>query len=305
MGCALFSMSKTRTLSCCTLPLIWAALSFPFINGSFITSNAGNCSSNEFWYEPIRDCVPLGKRSFESVPPYGMACPLNENWYWSSQLSVCLPASPLPDVSSSGSASCPSHHTWDTTASRCIQSATACGTTEFWFSEKATCLARRASSPASTRCPSGWYWSTELTSCAPANPEARSSLTCGKDSIWSPSTLICQRAATPSRRSPSKPSPSSGQASRRRSLKSRSVSLCPAGLDACPILRAGDLSDYECVDPIYDLQHCGGCSMDGRGDDCMAIKGVWNVECIRARCSVLTCRPGYVPSINRRTCVKL
>lgn len=155
------------------------------------------------------------------------------------------------------------------------------------FSEKATCLARRASSPPSTRCPSGWYWSTQLTSCAPANPEAqaRSSLTCGKDSIWSPSTLMCQRAATPSRRSPSKPSPSSGQSSHRRSLKSRSISLCPAGLYACPILRAGDFSDYECVDPIYDLQHCGGCSMDGRGEDCTAIEGVWNVECIRARCS--------------------
>jgi len=311
MGCALFSMSKTQTLSY-ALP-IWVALLFPFVNGSLITSNAGNCSSNEFWYAPIRDCVPLGKRSFESVSPHGVACPSNENWYWSSQLSVCLPASPVPDVSSLGSMSCPSHYTWDATTSRCIQvgktvqPATACGTTEFWFPEKATCLARRTTSPPSTRCPSGWYWSAQLTSCAPASPEARalSSLTCGDDSIWSPSTLMCQRAATPSRRSPSKPSPSSGQLSRRHSLKSRSLSLCPTGLDACPILMAGDLSDYECVDPLYDLQHCGGCSLDGRGEDCTAIQGVWNVECIRARCSVMTCMAGYVPSINRRICVKL
>ena len=158
------------------------------------------------------------------------------------------------------------------------------------FSEKATCLSRRDSDPPSTmRCPSGWYWDAQLISCMPTNPEALSSLTCGSGFVWSPSTLICQRAPSPSRRSlPStrpSPSPSPGQPSRRRSLKSRSISMCPTGLDACPILRAGDLSDYECVDPKYDLQHCGGCSVDGRGEDCTMIKGVWNVECIRARCS--------------------
>ncbi|KAI9572957.1 hypothetical protein HD554DRAFT_2064322 [Boletus coccyginus] len=131
-------------------------------------------------------------------------------------------------------------------------------------------------------------------SCAPANPEALSSLTCGNDAVWSPSTLICQRDTSPSRRSSSStpsrralPSPSPGQGSRRNHLKSRSISLCPGRLDACPILVAGDLSDYECVDPEYDLQHCGGCSMDSRGEDCTAIKRVRNVECIGARCSGL------------------
>ncbi|KAH0838310.1 hypothetical protein J3R83DRAFT_6587, partial [Lanmaoa asiatica] len=54
-----------------------------------------------------------------------------------------------------------------------------------------------------------------------------------------------------------------------------------------------------------DLQHCGGCSADGRGEDCTSIEGVWNVECIQARCSVLTCTAGYTPSIDQRTCVKL
>ncbi|KAF8560365.1 hypothetical protein OG21DRAFT_59878 [Imleria badia] len=316
MSCAFSSMSNTQTLLC-TILVIWAALSFPFVNGSFIMSNAGNCSSNEFWYEPIRNCVPFGKPSFGSVPPDGIACPLEGSWYWSSQLSACLPAS--PDVATLGSVSCPSDYTWDPTTSTCIQvehtrrSAT-CGTTEFWFPEKATCLARRGFKlPSTTRCPSGWYWNTELMSCAPANPEALSSLTCRSGFVWSPSTLICQRAPSPSRRTPSSapsrrsspPSPSPGQPSRRHSLKSRNVSLCPTGLDACPILRAGDMSDYECVDPKYDLQHCGGCSVDGRGEDCTSIKGVWNVECIRVRCFVLTCTGGYVPSIDQRTCVKL
>ncbi|KAF8140252.1 hypothetical protein EV363DRAFT_1153607, partial [Boletus edulis] len=54
-----------------------------------------------------------------------------------------------------------------------------------------------------------------------------------------------------------------------------------------------------------DLQHCGGCSVDGRGEDCTTIKGVWNVECFEACSSVLTCTAGYVPSIDRRTCVRL
>ncbi|KAN0100628.1 hypothetical protein V8E55_000612 [Tylopilus felleus] len=305
-------MSKTSSLFC-TLPVIWAVLSFPFVNGSFITSNAGNCSSYEFWYKPMRDCVPLHKRSFDGTPPYGIACPLEGHWYWSNELSACLPASPVAALSPSDPVSCPSHYAWDTATSRCIQvehvqRSAACGTTEFWFPERATCLVRRDASPSSTpRCPSGWYWSTQLRSCAPANPEALSStLTCGRDSVWSPSALICQRAASPSRRSLSgTPSPSPRPSVHRQGLKSRSASLCPTGLDACPILMAGDLSDYECVDPKYDLQHCGGCSMDGRGEDCTMIQGVWNVECVRARCSVLTCAAGYVPSIDQRTCVGL
>ncbi|KAF8445949.1 hypothetical protein L210DRAFT_842086, partial [Boletus edulis BED1] len=54
-----------------------------------------------------------------------------------------------------------------------------------------------------------------------------------------------------------------------------------------------------------DLQHCGGCSVDGRREDCTTIKGVWNVECFEACSSVLTCTAGYVPSIDRRTYVRL
>ncbi|KIJ68439.1 hypothetical protein HYDPIDRAFT_81235, partial [Hydnomerulius pinastri MD-312] len=54
-----------------------------------------------------------------------------------------------------------------------------------------------------------------------------------------------------------------------------------------------------------DLQYCGGCTIDGRGQDCTAIKGAWNVECIQARCSVLTCAMGYVPSTDQRSCIKL
>lgn len=161
------------------------------------------------------------------------------------------------------------------------------------FSERATCLPRRGlNHPTTTRCPPGWYWSAQLMSCAPANPEALSSSTCAGNFVWSPTSLVCQRAASPSRRSPSGtpsrrplPSPSPGQRAHHHKLKSRTASLCPAELDACPILSAGDLSDYECVDPRYDLQHCGGCSMDGRGKDCTTIEGAWNVECIRARCS--------------------
>lgn len=165
-------MSKTSSLFC-TLPVIWAVLSFPFVNGSLITSNAGNCSSYEFWYKPMRDCVPLHKRSSDGTPPYdilfldggeqktdghrssyGIACPLEGHWYWSNgtrvtrvakrlllnlwtELSACLPASPVAALSPSDLVPCPSHYAWDTATSRCIQvehvqRSAACGTTEFW-----------------------------------------------------------------------------------------------------------------------------------------------------------------------------
>lgn len=120
------------------------------------------------------------------------------------------------------------------------------------FSEKAISLPRRSFSPANARCPSGWCWDAELKSCAPANPEALSSLTCGDNSVWPLSTLTCQRAASPSRRFPS--STPRG----RHSLKAWTVNLCLAKLDASPILRAGDFSDFECVNPMHDLQQCGG-----------------------------------------------
>lgn len=279
------------------------------------------------------------------------------------ELSCCLPSSLQLELVPSGfEPSCPNQYTWDSSASYCslvsrnAERSNGCSSTEFWyviayphppqwsklyrFSEKATCLPRggvtpAAPSPASVQCPSGWYWSAQLASCAPANPPALfASPSCPSGFAWSPSVLACQPSPSspPSRPSPSRtpsyrpsPSPSAGHHSRRNTLKSRAISLCPAGLDACPILRPGDFSDYECVDPKYDLEHCGGCSMGGRGQDCTTIQGVWNVECLQARCSgwsflcilgipadtfrslllVLTCAMGYVPSIDRKSCIRL
>jgi hypothetical protein len=67
-------------------------------------------------------------------------------------------------------------------------------------------------------------------------------------------------------------------------MKSRAVSLCPSGLEACPLygLIGGD---YECIDTKVELESCGGCSSIGEGQDCAAIEGVWNVGCENGTCA--------------------
>ncbi|WVW81156.1 hypothetical protein I302_103147 [Kwoniella bestiolae CBS 10118] len=39
-------------------------------------------------------------------------------------------------------------------------------------------------------------------------------------------------------------------------------SLCPEGLEACPVSRDGAQSDYECIDTTLELESCGGCDFE-------------------------------------------
>ncbi|KAH7930982.1 hypothetical protein BV22DRAFT_1101368 [Leucogyrophana mollusca] len=218
---------------------------FPSAETSAITSDAGNCSANEFWYETISSCVPYGSPSTLSEPPGGVASP------------------PSPPKGSQ----CP---------------------------------------------PSGWYWSNQLACCVPKSLPSSTSPApqCANGWIWSQTTWKCQTApSSPTKSYPShSPSPSSsswGHSNRKRALKARTTRLCPTGFDACPIAGASDLRDYECIDADVELENCGGCSVSGKGQDCTAIKGVWNVGCVQGSCAVYTCMAGYRPSFNGQSCIHL
>ncbi|RSH83362.1 uncharacterized protein EHS24_007041 [Apiotrichum porosum] len=80
-----------------------------------------------------------------------------------------------------------------------------------------------------------------------------------------------------------------------RRLKTRTVDLCPTGMQACAI--AGS-DGYECIDPMDELESCGGC-VDGyypnsnakSGIDCTTIQGVapGGVSCNGGQCIVSRC----------------
>ncbi|PPQ68127.1 hypothetical protein CVT24_002953 [Panaeolus cyanescens] len=106
---------------------------------------------------------------------------------------------------------------------------------------------------------------------------------------------------------------------------------CPYGLTACGIPGRG-LQSWECVDTRSDLESCkinvlplsstqlisigsssigGGCMLsldplypEGNGVDCSAIRGVSDVSCVRSRCVVHRCMPGFKPTPYGDNCTE-
>lgn len=50
---------------------------------------------------------------------------------------------------------------------------------------------------------------------------------------------------------------------------------------------------YECVDTTQELENCGGCTVDGAGQDCTQIPGVEGVGCLSGECVVFSCAEGH------------
>ena len=149
------------------------------------------------------------------------------------------------------------------------------------------------SPPSGVSCPpSSWYWHTGKSCCVPSNPLPPNSPPpqCPKGFTWNSSDLKCYPQPP---NAPSSPPPKpSGLASHKRHLKSRTNTLCPTPMTACPIKGLMSTSgDYECVDIRNDLNSCGGCVSVGAGQDCNAIPNVVNVACNSGVCEgkLLTC----------------
>jgi len=171
-----------------------------------------------------------------------------------------------------------------------------CQIDEFWFSKKNCCLPVGGPSwspppPSGKKCPSSdWSWSDDQGCCTPHHPRPPPPK-CPSDWDWDEPDLCCKKRPKPSyyRRAPAK-----------RDL----TAPCPLGLSACPIAGLSGLTtEFECLDTTNELESCGGCASIGKGDDCTAIKGAWNVGCERGRCAVHTCAAGYKHSRDRKFCV--
>jgi hypothetical protein len=75
------------------------------------------------------------------------------------------------------------------------------------------------------------------------------------------------------------------------------------GLSACPITStSGPTTDFECLDVTNELESCGGCASIGRGQDCTAIEGAWNVGCEQGSCAVYSCAAGFKLAHNGTSC---
>ncbi|TFK57294.1 hypothetical protein OE88DRAFT_1650935 [Heliocybe sulcata] len=270
-------------------------------------SGSSSCKSSEFWWEPKSCCLPHGGQPSPPSPPSGSSC-ASSNWYWHTGKSCCVPKTP-----SAPTPSCPAGFSWlnwlcsraPTTPSTpsTPSGSSSCKSSEFWWEPKSCCLPHGGhpsppSPPSGNSCPSnGWYWHTGKSCCVPKTPSPPApSCPAG----WSWLSWLCSR-------SPSGPQPSGHH--KRAVNKSRT--LCPTGLEACPVSSLSGLrglnatSDYECLDTTSELESCGGCASTGKGQDCTAIEGAWNVGCNKGACAVYSCAAGYKVGIDGQSCVAL
>jgi hypothetical protein len=178
------------------------------------------------------------------------------------------------------------------------------------WSDRKACMSSESSHampPRGSKCPSnGWSWSSKFGCCTPQAPPYGEPQ-CPGGWSWMSGISQCQPHGaaypTPSGYARRAPEPSVYMASpytyekrqatpsgypsyyEKRQLRSRTVSLCPGSLTACPIEFANGLSsDYECLDTKTELTSCGGCSSTNEGKDCTAIQGSWNVGCVKSTC---------------------
>ncbi|KAF9270231.1 hypothetical protein L218DRAFT_22262 [Marasmius fiardii PR-910] len=202
-----------------------------------------------------------------------------------------------------------------------------CASNEFWYEPKETCLpfggpgnATATSSPPKNRScpPSGFYWAKDLACCVPTQPISNSPNApppqCTVGWHWYPALHVClpftadrTRTSSPSSHPSGVPSsvPSGYHRTKpRHQKKRRNLSLCPKGLDACPIPGAIG-GGYECLDVLEELESCGGCVSLGQGQDCTAIKGSWNTGCEQGSCVVYSCNAGYLRSSDGTTCIPI
>ena len=126
--------------------------------------------------------------------------------------------------------------------------------------------------PIGRNCPSNWYWHQEDSCCVPRIPDTPRT-SCGEGWHWDNNEGCCKQY--------NQPQPSSNHWG--RAGKKRTSNLCPADLMACPIAGA-QAGSYECIDPVNELESCGGCASTGEGQDCTAIVGAWNVSCDKGTC---------------------
>jgi len=190
-----------------------------------------------------------------------------------------------------------------------------CKSNEFEYKAKSCCLPvggpkTPPAPPKGTTCPpTSYYWEPKKSCCVPRNPPPKNPPPpqCPKNWTWNQSLHRCTYTppspTTPSHPSsvPGKPAHGGYPGHKKRTVNKARTTLCPAGLDACPV--SSLTGDYECLDTATDLEACGGCPSLGKGEDCTKIEGAWNVGCEQGSCLVYSCAGGFRIGADGKTCI--
>ncbi|KAI9632996.1 uncharacterized protein MKK02DRAFT_40376 [Dioszegia hungarica] len=77
---------------------------------------------------------------------------------------------------------------------------------------------------------------------------------------------------------------------------------CRRGYLQCQV--APGMKLVECIDPLTDLENCGGCVVgeNGTGVDCTVIPGVAGIRCQRGSCVIESCAEGLAYQEETNTC---
>jgi len=266
------------------------------------------------WRSDKNCCVP-----HQPNPP---APTCKSGWSYNSQKLCCEQNSPPPP--SPPAQSCQKGYSYNSSSKKCEPNTPPpsnpppsnpppstpgnCKSSEFYFPQKDCCLPSGGPPsppppPAGNNCPSsGWSWNGDKGCCAPHQPNPPTP-SCPGGWTWNSGDLKCYPTPpSPPTPPPAHPSGKSNGYYKRHAKKSRT--LCPLGLEACPLpgLTAGD---YDCLDTTSELTSCGGCASNGRGQDCSALPGAWNVACEQAACKIYTCAQGFRLSLDGKSCQQL
>ncbi|KAG8974430.1 hypothetical protein FRB90_009768 [Tulasnella sp. 427] len=209
---------------------------------------------------------------------------------------------------------------------RCNACDAACPSTHFYYGPKKCCLVKGGpknppSPPSGKDCPRTWYWNRDRTCCTPQNKPPTTNPpnpTCGSTTFpwWDFNNHCCSKPPTGTNPPPPQNSPhhkrevaqpKSKHAVRKSAqLKNRTAdTVCPYGMMTCPV-PGSTTGATECFEDFADLNACGGCP-GLTGQDCDAIPNKLNVACeasgSKNTCVVHSCEPGFVPSIDKKSCV--
>ncbi|KAH8102659.1 hypothetical protein BXZ70DRAFT_1006565 [Cristinia sonorae] len=290
-------------------------------------SKPSDCGDGLFFWGKKNCCLPRGgPPTPPPPPPSGTNCP-SDGWSWSPLKGCCTPHSPSPPTPR-----CFPGWDWDDDVDKCLPTRSNpppskppttppppskpddCGDGQFWWGPKKCCLPHGGPPqppppPPGSECPpSGWSWFPGKGCCVPHHPPGGNQPPpqCPRNWSWNDGDSKCH-PNTPTPPGPPPPRPSGYHQSHRRSgLKARAHTLCPFDQEACPIKGANSSSAYECLDTTQELTSCGGCTSLGKGQDCTAIIGAWNVKCdvSQGGCKVLTCKAGYQVSADGKSCAQ-
>ncbi|KAI0756993.1 hypothetical protein C8Q80DRAFT_1116293 [Daedaleopsis nitida] len=282
------------------------------------TPSPSQCKGTEFYWGDKSMCIPYGGFPNPPSPPKGSDCP--SNWSWHTGEGCCIPHQPPTTTPPT----CGSGWGWDSGSKCCLPHTSTstkppgptptapsdCKPSEWWWDDKSCCLPHGGTPnppqpPSGSQCPSNWEWHTGKGCCVPQHPNPPPPQ-CGSGWGWDNGSKCCFPHGTTPTPTPSSKPGTPGHGHYKRAHKARNVSLCPTGLDACPIAGlAGLTDDWECLDTRTELESCGGCASTGAGQDCTAIPGAWNVGCNNGKCVVYTCAAGYLRSLDNKSCVKV